>query len=335
MNCELVISLLADYLDGKVTESEKAMVTEHLRGCDACGEELKFLKKYKKLIREYPTLKTPDDFLKKVHQGIDARNRGGIVRKLFFPLRIKVPLEAAALLALGLTGLLIFKPYRTDAPEYAAEQRPAASEKTTEDRTAVREDVRRGAPPLQAKKGADADRKKADRYADSEQEGTNVIVSSTPEGPSKEKKTEAVGYSEIALTLNLKAVTAEEQSAGGSLTVDKLETARASGSTAGKESPSLSDRAGVNRAKKAVTVSRERNEVDAIDALARSLDGKIISRPGVEKTGLPRVVIVEIPAGNLDQFMSGLRDRWNVVYRPQAGHPRPSGMLRINMDLRK
>jgi hypothetical protein len=335
MNCEQVKSLLADYLDGKVTESEKAMVAEHLQSCDACSEELKFLKKYKKLIRVYPTLNAPDDFLKKVHQGIDARNRGGIVRKLFFPLRIKVPLEAAALLALGLTGLLIFKPYRTDAPEYAAERQPAVTEKIAEVRSADREAARQGAPPQQAKKGVGAIAKKADRYADSEQEGTNITVSSTPEEHLKDKKTEAVGYTEIAVTMSLKAVTAEEPSAGDSLTDEKFETARVTGSRSAKESLSAGDRAGVNRAGKTVTGSRERNEVDAIDALARSLDGKIVRRAGVEKTGLPRLVIVEIPAGNLDQFMSGLRGRWNFVYRSPAGPPRSSGMLRINMDLRK
>src|ERR1041385_3235922 len=43
MNCEQVQSLLAAYLDGEVTPSERALIVAHLSSCTVCQQELDLL----------------------------------------------------------------------------------------------------------------------------------------------------------------------------------------------------------------------------------------------------------------------------------------------------
>ncbi len=43
MNCEQVQALLAAYLDGEVTPSEKALIQTHLSDCTVCQQELTLL----------------------------------------------------------------------------------------------------------------------------------------------------------------------------------------------------------------------------------------------------------------------------------------------------
>lgn len=51
MNCEQVQSLLAAYLDGEVTPSERALVLAHLSGCTVCQQELNLLSTARSQIR--------------------------------------------------------------------------------------------------------------------------------------------------------------------------------------------------------------------------------------------------------------------------------------------
>ena len=122
MKCDDIKLLLAEYLEGSLPAGDAAAVKEHLRTCADCREELQFLKKYMKKTESFPTLKAPDDFLEKIHRKIDAPDARHPYHKAVFPLKIKVPLEVAALLALAVTGLLLFKPFRPEMTEYRAEE---------------------------------------------------------------------------------------------------------------------------------------------------------------------------------------------------------------------
>ena len=100
MKCSYVRKILADYLDGVLNERDKALVEEHLASCKACAEELAFLKAYAKETGSLEKMKAPEDFLEKVHQRLERRfSFEKLMRTLFVPAKIKIPLELAGVAA--------------------------------------------------------------------------------------------------------------------------------------------------------------------------------------------------------------------------------------------
>lgn len=334
MNCEQVKTVLADYLDGAVTGDERAMVDAHLKGCAACREDLGFLKKYKKAIGKFPTLQAPDDFLEKVHRGIDAQKRGGIVRTLFFPLRVKVPLEAAALLALALTGVLIFKPYQTTMLEYAAEQDAAITDqKAGADRSGERDiALEKKYPSAEKKDDTIAGTRREARPAP-EQEGVAVTSSSQPGGPQKEKQAAADETTEITLSLRLNAVEEEKAAPEDLFIQEKSDSTGEARIQSSRNSLRSSAAPTASRARKTERSTPDRSGISTIDSLARSLGGKIIKKVMDDKTGAARFVAIELPAENFNQFIGGLSAQWSVLGQVPAEPPRGSGTVRIKMHI--
>lgn len=140
MNKGHVSSLLADYLDGLLSPDEAAAVKEHLARCAECREEHRFLKTYISKAAAFPRVPVPGDFLEKIHARIDAPAQGGLLRTLFFPLKIKLPLEAAGALALTVLAVFVFNPFGERGIEYRAEA-PVVSEKAAGPRNTADEDA--------------------------------------------------------------------------------------------------------------------------------------------------------------------------------------------------
>ncbi len=96
MECAEIKDLLSEYIDGTLDAQTKALIDEHLLDCLKCKEELA---SSKALIRELGSLesfKAPDDFLEKLHERLEPRvSFRKIMRILFVPGRVKIPLEFA------------------------------------------------------------------------------------------------------------------------------------------------------------------------------------------------------------------------------------------------
>ncbi|MFC1576273.1 zf-HC2 domain-containing protein [Candidatus Omnitrophota bacterium] len=106
MKCSDIKKMLAEYIDGTLTESNKALVEAHVASCKMCAEEVAFLKTYIKEAGSLEKMKAPADFLEKVHERLERRfSFEKLMRTLFVPIRIKVPLELAGVMA---TLLLAF-----------------------------------------------------------------------------------------------------------------------------------------------------------------------------------------------------------------------------------
>lgn len=48
MNCQRLVELITDYLEGVMPEAERGLVDEHLAGCDGCSA---YLEQYRATIR--------------------------------------------------------------------------------------------------------------------------------------------------------------------------------------------------------------------------------------------------------------------------------------------
>lgn len=110
MECIKIKELLSEYIDGTLDEQRKALVEGHLATCKACSKELVSLKAYAKQMASLKRTEAPEDFLKSVHERIERRFQfEKIVRALFFPARIKIPLEVTAIAATVVLAIFVFK----------------------------------------------------------------------------------------------------------------------------------------------------------------------------------------------------------------------------------
>ncbi|MBN1931702.1 MAG: zf-HC2 domain-containing protein [Desulfobacterales bacterium] len=107
MDCAEIKSLLSEYIDGTLDEKSKEVVKHHLSLCKICRQECIALKNLVMELNSLESEKPPADFLEKVHQRIRSTSPlERVLRFLFLPLRLKVPLEVAA--ALVSVGLIFF-----------------------------------------------------------------------------------------------------------------------------------------------------------------------------------------------------------------------------------
>jgi len=144
---------LSAYLDGAVTPEERALMEEHLEGCAECRSDLRELAETVTRLRDLGEVEPPPWLTAKVMARVreDAGRERGLFRRLFFPFGWKLPLEAAALALLTVTGFLV---YRAVSPEVGPLVPPVRES---------REEVGEQAPPtaLPRKPAGDARYRKA------------------------------------------------------------------------------------------------------------------------------------------------------------------------------
>ena len=100
MNCREVNKLLGDFFDGLLDKNLKMSVQEHLKTCEGCADELAELKKYFNDVRSLSKVPAPDNFLEKIHERLESGKRfKKILKALFTPVQIKIPLGAAGAVA--------------------------------------------------------------------------------------------------------------------------------------------------------------------------------------------------------------------------------------------
>lgn len=100
MVCKEARELLSEYIDNVLEEKKKNGLQQHLASCRNCAQELESLRKYVKQMSSLSQLKAPDDFLRRVHERIERHSEfQRIMRKLFVPAKIKIPLEFVGVLA--------------------------------------------------------------------------------------------------------------------------------------------------------------------------------------------------------------------------------------------
>jgi len=109
MECLKIKGLLSEYIDNALDASSKKLVEKHLSMCENCREELESLKICVEELSSLEKVRAPEDFLQKLHERIQPRfNFKDIMRKVFVPMRIKLPLELAGVTAALLLMIAIF-----------------------------------------------------------------------------------------------------------------------------------------------------------------------------------------------------------------------------------
>ncbi len=116
MTCRDVEQILPGYVDNSLSEGERRDVQEHLARCPQCRLALADLERALALARHSDRV-TPPAWLKgrvMARVKAEAGPRPGIIRRLFFPWHIKIPLEAFAMVLVAVLAIAV---YRATGPE--------------------------------------------------------------------------------------------------------------------------------------------------------------------------------------------------------------------------
>ena len=124
MECKQIQAMLTPYLEGLVSPDEKQLVEQHLASCTQCTDAIEDLKKTAGLLRNLEEVEPPPWFTQKVMARVreEAEKKNvGVLERLFFPLRVKVPIQALATAMIVVLALYVF---RSVEPEMKLAQAP-------------------------------------------------------------------------------------------------------------------------------------------------------------------------------------------------------------------
>jgi hypothetical protein len=116
MTCNKIESRLPAYLEHLLSPEEKETIEGHLASCADCSRVCEAIRKTQGIVQNLPEVEPPPFFEQRIMSGVreEAAQKQGILRKLFYPLYIKVPIQAFATL---LVAVMAFSIYRTVMPE--------------------------------------------------------------------------------------------------------------------------------------------------------------------------------------------------------------------------
>jgi len=309
MECTQIKERLSEYVDGMLDAQTEARVEEHLSTCQACKEELAALKALVKELSALESVGAPKDFLDQVHERIEPRfSLGKIIRTLFVPARIKIPLElatAAAMVVLVLAILNVQQPKQrtVDVPGVSRELIAGKKPDVAPAKPTTKKDTFQSEPSLEAVAVQPLERESAPI------ELALVLtpeVSSRAYAPSEamevaQAQRKGEGETRVFMDAPPKAkmkmgAVHQEKGASG---LPPTEIAALKDET--KPSPSYVDQ----------TLSKVKNVIELAG-------GKVVSTEHSKESGQPPSLHAEIPAEHYSAFCEELRKLGNLQSTPPA-----------------
>ena len=137
---------LSEYIDGSVSAKEKADIEEHLKTCQQCSDALNELRKTIEHIKSVEEVEPPPWMTRKIMATVRAEaERKSLFQRLFYPLAIKLPIQAVAVVFLAVTAFSIYRsiqpaqtPSEARIQEFAAQQEAPQKGARAKDHTIVR-----------------------------------------------------------------------------------------------------------------------------------------------------------------------------------------------------
>jgi hypothetical protein len=111
MECKEIQKRLSAYIEKAVSSQQKKAIDRHLKQCKRCRQAFTDLKKTIKYVQQLEEVEPPRWLAQKVMAQVraEAEEKPGILKRLFYPLYIKLPLEAIALIFVAVGTIYIFK----------------------------------------------------------------------------------------------------------------------------------------------------------------------------------------------------------------------------------
>ena len=110
MNCAEVQKYLSDFLDKSLDIEHTREIEDHLAACSLCSEEMASLAECHRLVSGLAAVEPPVGFTTRVMVEVrKAANPPGLWQRLFLPLQIKIPLQATAVVLIGVLATYIYQ----------------------------------------------------------------------------------------------------------------------------------------------------------------------------------------------------------------------------------
>ncbi len=108
MDCSAIQGLLSEFIDGTLDVQTRTAVEKHISTCENCKQELASLRAVVEELDSLDQVKAPADFLEKIHERMEPHfSIDRLIRKLFVPFHIKIPLELAAVATVTILVVLV------------------------------------------------------------------------------------------------------------------------------------------------------------------------------------------------------------------------------------
>src|SRR5215475_2299171 len=110
MNCAEVQKYLSDFLEKSLDNERARAIEDHLAVCSLCNEELAGLAECQRLVSSLPMVEPPLGLTDRVMARVrEAEHSPSLWKRLFLPLRIKIPLQATAVVLIALLAAYIYQ----------------------------------------------------------------------------------------------------------------------------------------------------------------------------------------------------------------------------------
>jgi len=129
MKCEEVQERLSEYIEQVLSQEEKSAFEGHLSTCARCRAESEALAQSIRAVSDLPQVEPPPGFSRKVMARIHEEQKPSFWSRLFFPLPVKIPIQAVSLLLV--CGFAVFVYQKTLQPQRAIMQETFRSELET------------------------------------------------------------------------------------------------------------------------------------------------------------------------------------------------------------
>jgi len=139
MECDRIQEQLSAYIGDVLSPAEKGIINNHLKSCPGCRASLAELEMTVLSIKNLEEIIPPLWLTQKIMNRIKTESvdkKRNLLQKIFFPLYIKLPLEAFGIFLIAFTALYVFKsmepeiktmyaPSEKAVPEFPAQQKNA------------------------------------------------------------------------------------------------------------------------------------------------------------------------------------------------------------------
>ena len=110
MTCHDARDQLSALLDAALDAAERHALDAHLAACPECRHELEQLRATTALLGRLPSVRAPAEFVDRVMaEAYRPPWPRRLLDALFVPFRVKLPLEAAAVLLVGVSALYVYQ----------------------------------------------------------------------------------------------------------------------------------------------------------------------------------------------------------------------------------
>lgn len=134
MTCQDIEHRLPNYLEDVLSPDEKKSVADHLAACPRCSRALADMKKAQELLRGLDEVEPPPFFEQRIMARIrqEAAPKPGFLRRFFFPLRIRVPIQILSTIAVAFIAYHVYQQSTQGMKQIAPPPEPMTRQDTSE-----------------------------------------------------------------------------------------------------------------------------------------------------------------------------------------------------------